>query len=202
MCWGSNYSGQVGSSVACPYTCNTPTEVEGIDATVSVEANAFNSCATVLNGTLKCWGNNLWGQVGNGLSGLSHANAVDVHVDTDRDGCPDASELSNAPSSGGVRNPKSFWDFFSVPTGLGPGRDRRITIGDVVAVVRRFGLSGSPLMDPLSEPPPTPPFPQFYHTAFDRTLVGPNVWNLGPPNGSITILDIALVVGQFGHTCA
>jgi hypothetical protein len=53
-------------------------------------------------------------------------------------------------------------------------------------------------MDPLSMPPPAPG----YHTAFDRTPAGmaPKGQEQGP-NGSISAQDIALGVGQFGHTC-
>jgi hypothetical protein len=43
--------------------------------------------------------------------------------------------------------------------------------------------------------------PPAYHTAYDRTFAGPEPWKTGPPNGSVTIEDVTLAVGQFGHTC-
>jgi hypothetical protein len=97
---------------------------------------------------------------------------------------------------GGQRDGKSFWDFFDTP---GPGnvRDKAVTSGDLARVVGRFGTNGSASIDPLSPPPGSG-----YHTAFDRTPSTPNVWNLGAPNGSVTAQDIALIVGQFGHSCA
>ena len=43
-----------------------------------------------------------------------------------------------------------------------------------------------------------------YHAAFDRDspIPGNNLWNLRPPNGAITIIDIGAAVIQFGHTCS
>ena len=63
-------------------------------------------------------------------------------------------------------------------------------------MVAHFGTIGDTGIDPLS-----PADQSDYHTAFDRTLAGPNIWNLGPPNGGISILDIVLTVAQFGHDC-
>lgn len=116
--------------------------------------------------------------------------------DTDRDGCIDKRELGPREALGGRRNPDHFWDFFDVPTSAELTRDQVIDVVDILALVRRFGSPGDPTGDPLSTPPATG-----YHTAYDRTLTGPNDWNTGPPNGSIDIQDIILVVRQFGHHC-
>jgi hypothetical protein len=32
-------------------------------------------------------------------------------------------------------------------------------------------------------------------------VAGPNIWNLGPPDGSISIQDVIFVLFQFGHHC-
>jgi hypothetical protein len=77
-------------------------------------------------------------------------------------------------------------------------RDRSVAIADIAAVVSRFGSSGDSAADPLSLPPPAPA----YHTAYDRTLAGPELWKTGPPNGGVTVQDVALVAAQFGHSCA
>ena len=120
--------------------------------------------------------------------------------DTDRDGCGDGREGEADAALGGARDPIDFWDFFSVPTGAPPARDSIVDIGDIGAVVRRFGATGEPRVDPLSPPPPAPA----YHPAFDRSAPGPGgeLWNLRPADGSIQINDIGFVVVQFGHTCA
>jgi hypothetical protein len=98
-----------------------------------------------------------------------------------------------------------FWDFFDVPTPPSYTRDRVISAGDVAAVAARFGSMQEPppskeeaLAQALAAPPPAPA----YHAAYDRTLFGPNQWNSGAPDGSITVSDIARVVAQLGHSCA
>ena len=118
--------------------------------------------------------------------------------DTDRDGCADSRELGSSAVLGGRRDANYFWDFFDTPTGSPPARDRVVTIADIGAVVARFGTTGSPAIDPLSAPPASG-----YHTAFDRSPPQPGAdpWDLGPPDGSVTIGDIGLAVAQFGHSC-
>ena len=126
-------------------------------------------------------------------------------LDDDNDGCTDEQEMGPSAASGGARNPKYFWDFFDVPTGSPPARDRAVTIGDIGAVVARFGTfrdpvpsEGEALIEAL-----TAPLPTGYHTAFDRSPPeqGADVWDAGPPDGMITIGDIGAAVAQFGHTC-
>jgi hypothetical protein len=119
-------------------------------------------------------------------------------TDSDSDGCPDARELGPNPAQGGGRDPNNVWDFFDTPNDAN-ARDGAVTAGDLARVVGRFGAAGNKALDPLTPPPAAPA----YHTAFDRTSPGetPNGAAQGP-NGSITAQDIALIVGQFGHTCA
>lgn len=107
--------------------------------------------------------------------------------DTDGDGCTDVQELGSNEGLGGRRDLLNPWDFFDTPP-----KDRAVSIVDITRIVQRFGtVEGGP--------PSSSGFT--YDRAFDRTLLGPNVWNLGPPNGSITIQDITLAVNQFGHNC-
>jgi len=91
-----------------------------------------------------------------------------------------------------MRDPHNFWDFFDTPP-----RDRQVTVGDIGRVVAHFGDFGDPNMDLESEPPS-----DGYHPAFDRTPLGPGIWNAGAPDGSVTIQDLGLVVAQFGHSCS
>jgi hypothetical protein len=124
----------------------------------------------------------------------------DVDADDDNDGCTDTQEFQSALTTeifGGRRDPHNFWDFYDVPTGGGFTRDLSVSALDIFAVVGRFNTAGSPLIDPLSLPPA-----MGYHTAYDRGLIlGPNVWNLGPANGSVSATDIFGVLGQFTHSC-
>jgi hypothetical protein len=130
--------------------------------------------------------------------------------DTDGDGCSDAVEAGTDPALGGQRNYVSFWDFYDVwtPEGASWVRDRVVTVnGDIFQVARRFGANDAsgtaPInrnSDPLAGPPPAAPG---YHAAFDRgPLIGPNPWDLGPPDGFISVgVDILGVARQFGHSC-
>jgi hypothetical protein len=128
--------------------------------------------------------------------------ANDVDDDDDNDGCTDIEEAGSEPLLGGLRNPHVFWDFFDTP---GPGnvRDQSIAISDISRVVGRFGsyqmpppTKGEAFALVFSPPPPAPA----YHPGFDRTQV-PGAFT-GPPNGSVTVTDILLVVAQFSSSCA
>lgn len=114
--------------------------------------------------------------------------------DDDNDGCSDTRELGPNQIQGGQRDPNFFWDLYDTPP-----RDQAVNVGDISRVVGRFGSSGTAttIADALA-PPPAPPA---YHAGFDRTLRGPNAWNSGRANGSITIADISRAVAQFGHNC-
>lgn len=66
-CWGNNSSGQLGDGT----TTNrlTPTNVVGITGRVSgLSLGAFHACAVLSSGSVKCWGNNSSGQLGDGTT--------------------------------------------------------------------------------------------------------------------------------------
>ncbi len=115
-------------------------------------------------------------------------------ADDDNDGCTDVKELGLSKLLGGGRNPHSFWDFFDTPNASGL-RDKAVNVIDIQAVVDRFGTTGSAttVADALA-PPATG-----YHAAFDRTAAPGGL--SGPADGSVGVIDIALLVGQFGHSC-
>ena len=77
-CWGDSYYGQLGngdtSFLGSGYTAVT---VSGITTATSVSGTSQDSCAVLQDGTISCWGNNYWGQLGNGERGYS---AVPVAV--------------------------------------------------------------------------------------------------------------------------
>jgi hypothetical protein len=116
--------------------------------------------------------------------------------DADGDGCTAAQEAGPTLSLGGQRNSKVFWDFFDTPTPPSFNRDEAVAVGDIAAVVSRFGSSGVTTIDPLSTPAAAPA----YHTGYDRTA-GPVAGTTAAPNGSVTVQDISLAVQQFGHNC-
>jgi len=75
-CWGNAGSGQLGfvSSDRCPGTSTTttcslvPKAVPGIKDAVFVAAGGDHTCALTSDGTLKCWGKNTNGEVGDGTT--------------------------------------------------------------------------------------------------------------------------------------
>ena len=138
---------------------------------------------------------------GGGLT-VAHCNTatcaeVTDNKDSDHDGCSDAQEAGPNPALGGMRDPANFWDFFDTPDASNY-RDRRVNIVDIGAIVPRFGSAGDPNGDPLDAPQAL----TGYHVSADRSPpVGHNLWNAGPPDGDINIIEIGLAVAQFGHSC-
>ncbi len=68
-CWGSNDDGQVGTSdydPTNPVDERYPTIVAGLSRGVVIGAGEQNSCASLSDGTLRCWGANGSGQIGDG----------------------------------------------------------------------------------------------------------------------------------------
>ncbi len=131
--------------------------------------------------------------------------------DTDLDGCADLAENGPDETLGGQRDYLSFWDFFDVPAGAELTRNADVTGEDIFAVIGRFNATdeGPGDFDQNSDPLSTPNQLVIgadranYHPAFDRgALVGPNPWNLGAPDGSVTGAEIFAVIAQFGHSCS
>ena len=66
-CWGNNADGQLGNNTRGNVSASFVT-VEGISSAVEVEVGNYHSCALLVDGTVKCWGNNFQGQLGNGTN--------------------------------------------------------------------------------------------------------------------------------------
>lgn len=68
-CWGRASEGQLGQNNTTQYTHlpTTPAIDLGVGRTpTDISVGYFNSCAVLDNGSLKCWGSNLFGQLGQG----------------------------------------------------------------------------------------------------------------------------------------
>jgi len=89
-CWGWNYYGQSGNGDGIQYHI-TPVTVSGINTAVAIDADGHHTCALLAEGTLKCWGSNFYGELGNGTTNTAYTpatvsginNAIDV--DSGRD---------------------------------------------------------------------------------------------------------------------
>ena len=125
--------------------------------------------------------------------------------DDDNDGCTDVAELGTNEISGGQRDPHNFWDFVDQWTGAPLAKNGTVTVGDLGAVVARFGTFQDPILtkeEAQAEALTQPVAAIGYHASADRAgSSGPNPWNLLPPNGTITVGDLGVVVAQFGHFC-
>jgi alpha-tubulin suppressor-like RCC1 family protein len=86
-CWGTNYVGQLGDGSTAGLS-EVPKPVQGITGAIGLAVGGFHNCALLSNRTVKCWGRNQDGQVGNGdnttdvrapdlpVSGLSSAAEI------------------------------------------------------------------------------------------------------------------------------
>jgi alpha-tubulin suppressor-like RCC1 family protein len=62
-CWGANVFGQLGAArgAASP---SVPVDVEGVTDAVAISAGFFHTCAIARDGSVRCWGANIAGQLG------------------------------------------------------------------------------------------------------------------------------------------
>ena len=70
-CWGGNANGQLGDGAQWPYFNDSSIPITtlslGIGRTaVSIGVGNGHACAILDNGSVSCWGNNNWGQLGDG----------------------------------------------------------------------------------------------------------------------------------------
>ncbi len=91
-CWGYLIDSQLGNGTTTDFS-NTPVTVAGLSGVVALSAGRYHTCAVLLGGTVKCWGLDEQGQLGNGantdsktpvavtgLSGVTAISAGDYHT--------------------------------------------------------------------------------------------------------------------------
>jgi len=75
-CWGGNHHGELGDETR--HDRGTPGDVVGLTSGVKAVATGWRHvCALMTTGTIKCWGNNHEGQLGDG-TGIDRNKPVDV----------------------------------------------------------------------------------------------------------------------------
>ncbi len=76
MCWGGNGSGELGDGTTTQRS--SPVSVSNLGATATaVVTGRLHTCALLTGGTVKCWGYNTFGQLGDGTT-TTPANPVSV----------------------------------------------------------------------------------------------------------------------------
>ncbi len=85
LCWGRNSRGQIGNATDTT-PVPTPTPVSGLTGATALALGGYHACALLQNGSVQCWGDSDFGQVGSpGLtfskvpatvSGIANAIAV------------------------------------------------------------------------------------------------------------------------------
>ena len=66
-CWGLGESGQLGDGTFTQYS-TVPVAVSGLASAVGLGSGYAHACALLADGTLRCWGGNIHGQLGNGTT--------------------------------------------------------------------------------------------------------------------------------------
>lgn len=70
-CWGDNQYDQLGLGYAGPAYNALPMPVSGLSGVTQISAGGYHTCALIPNastGTIKCWGHNAAGELGNGTT--------------------------------------------------------------------------------------------------------------------------------------
>jgi alpha-tubulin suppressor-like RCC1 family protein len=78
-CWGWNDYGQLGFGTAAATKFPQPTAVSGLPDPLEIVAGRYHTCARLLHGQVRCWGMNMYGQLGDGTR-MDRASPVDVSL--------------------------------------------------------------------------------------------------------------------------
>ncbi len=78
-CWGRNRYGQIGDATVGE-TQDTPVEVQGIGNATQISVGGEHTCALLSSGHVECWGQDEYGQLGNGATTREPQDTpVEVH---------------------------------------------------------------------------------------------------------------------------
>ncbi len=78
-CWGLNAFGDLGSGLAASASA-TPVAVSNLTGAIELASGSEHVCALLAGGGASCWGDNEWGQLGDGISGEQSDTSAPVAV--------------------------------------------------------------------------------------------------------------------------
>ena len=70
-CWGDNVYGQLGLGHTQQRAAAEATDIDLGGLATAIHANSDETCALLVDGSLRCWGRNFWGELG-----LAHTNHI------------------------------------------------------------------------------------------------------------------------------
>jgi len=70
-CWGANGNGQLGPNTPLGYNNPIPVQVSGVSNVTELAASAESNCALLEDHTIRCWGDDFLGQLGDGTNNPS-----------------------------------------------------------------------------------------------------------------------------------
>jgi alpha-tubulin suppressor-like RCC1 family protein len=91
-CWGQNSYGDLGNGSSDPNYANVPMAVVELSKVTQISVGWFGACALLTGGTVKCWGSNEAGELGDGttvnssvpvsVNGLSPVKQISIGAST------------------------------------------------------------------------------------------------------------------------
>jgi len=72
-CWGDALDGALGNGTVHTAATPDPVAVLGLSGAIAVAAGYSHTCAVLADHTMRCWGSNYYGQLGNGITNKNPA---------------------------------------------------------------------------------------------------------------------------------
>lgn len=79
-CWGSTADGRLGIGATPQLSVSIPVNVAGLSGAKAITAGLAHTCALLGDGSVRCWGQNGWGQLGDSAVTAQHVDDVSTRV--------------------------------------------------------------------------------------------------------------------------